>query len=292
MPVPTGDELAKAEKTVQDVFGDGLKAAKTPKQKAELAQKMLETAAGSRPAEKYALLVQARELAVAAGDSAVGVRALDALVGRFAPEKPRDPASWASEAHRLWNQASDKRPPEKLRGRLEAAECYLRALPGLEGFQRGAAEKRLKDLGWSGYPIDFDFNESAEGWGRENHIVGLKAERGCLKGHIGGGDPFIVRTGLRVEANRCPVVRIRMSMTAGKVAQFHWTTEKSPRWDGDKRIGFSIYGDGQFHVYHLETAKRENWAGHTITAIRLDPGEWDHRSVQSADFAIDYVRGR
>ena len=148
LPVPTGDELAKAEKTIQDVFGDDLKGAKTPKEKTELAQKMVETAAGSEPAGKYALLQQARNLAIAGGDAAIGIRAIQDLIAVFAPQKRQDAASWASEGHRLWNLASDQRPPEKLGTRVAAAECYLRAVNGLEGFQRAAVEKRLRELGW------------------------------------------------------------------------------------------------------------------------------------------------
>ena len=153
---PAGDDLARAEADVREVFGKELVAVgrQPAAKKAALARRMIETAAGSRPAAKYALLVQARELAIEAADSAVGVRAVEELVGGFRPsadsghQTPRDAASWASAGHRLWNAASDQRPPEKLRTRLDAAECYLRALPELEGFQRAAIEKRLRGLGW------------------------------------------------------------------------------------------------------------------------------------------------
>jgi len=101
LPIPTGDKLGKAEKTVQEVFGEELKAATTPKQKTELAQKMLETAAGSQPAEKYALLQKAKDLAIIAGDSTVGVRAVQDLVDTFAPENPQKATSSGTEGHRL-----------------------------------------------------------------------------------------------------------------------------------------------------------------------------------------------
>ena len=147
-PPPTGPALAAAEADVQEVFGDQLRAARKPADKAALAGKLIETADGSRPAGKYALLEQARELAIAAGDSTVGIRAVEDLVAGFSATTPQDAAQWAAEGHRVWNAAGDKRPADRLRGRLEAAACYLRALPDLAGFQRAAVESRLRELGW------------------------------------------------------------------------------------------------------------------------------------------------
>jgi hypothetical protein len=147
-PIPSADDVAGAEADLQEVFGDDLKVADTNKQRTDLARKLIETAAESRPAAKWALLQKARELAVAAGDSALGVEAVEELVAGFAPETQQEAAGWASEGHRLWNATGRKRPEEKLQGRLEAAECYLRALEGLEGFQKGVVEARLRELGW------------------------------------------------------------------------------------------------------------------------------------------------
>jgi len=135
LPVPTSAELAKAERTIKEVFGDDLKRARKPADKAALARKMIATAEGSDPAERYALLVRARELAIDAKDPAAGVQAVEGLAGFAGP-------SDAAEGHRLWNEARG------LSGKLEAAECYLRALPGLTGFQRGVVEGRLRELGW------------------------------------------------------------------------------------------------------------------------------------------------
>jgi len=288
---PSGEELARAEADVQDVFGAELAKARKPADKVAVAGKMIETAEGSRPAATYALLVRARGLAIAAGDSTVGVRAVEELVAGFAAGKSQDAAAWASEGHRLWNAASDKRPPEKLRARLDAAECYLRGLEGLTGFQRAAVEKRLRELGWRVGPIDFNFEESTEGWTGANHIIGLKAERGCLEGRITGGDPFIVRTGLAIDANQCPVVQIRMTLDSAAPGQFLWITKSSPRWGDPKVLQWAIHGDGQTHVYRLDLTANPAWAGQTITGLRIDPGERDHVKPHSGKFWIDYVRG-
>jgi len=203
----------------------------------------------------------------------------------------QDAASWASEGHRLWNQASDKRPAERLRTRLEAAECYLRALEGLAGFQKTAADKRLRELGWRAGPIDFEFDESTEGWTTANHIAELRAEGGCLTGRITGGDPHIRQRRLAAEGNDCPVVTLRFAVDSGTRAEFYWTTRDSPAASEDKRIEFPIHGDGQQHVYTLDLCGQRLWMERTITGIRIDPGAAAFGTKLGAEFAIDYVRG-
>jgi len=283
--VPQEAELARAEADVQDVFGKELEAADTAKERAALARKMIETAAGSRPAAKYALLVQARDLAIAAGDSAAGVQAVAELVDGFAPEKQQDAAAWASEGHRLWAEG------KALKTRLAAAECYLRCLDGLEGFQRAAAEKRLRGLGWARSPIDFNFDESTEGWKAENHIEALRVDGGRLVGQITGGDPFLLRTGLAIDGDQCPVLRIRLSLDSSSRGQFLWITKQSPTWGEPKVFQWSLHGDGQLREYRLDLSKHPAWTGQTIIGLRIDPGDWDHRQARSGSFAVDYVRG-
>jgi len=140
LPVPAAAELAKAEADLREVFGGDLKAARKPADKVALAGKMIGTAEGSQPAERYALLTRARELAIAARDSATGIRAVEGLAGGFAGP------SNAADGHRLWDAARD------LAGKLTAAEVYLRALPALAGFERGVVERRLRGLGWGKLP--------------------------------------------------------------------------------------------------------------------------------------------
>jgi len=174
---PTGQDLARAEADVREVFGKELSAvSRQPSAKlkadgrklmAALARKMIETAAGSRPAAKYALLVRARELAIAAGDSGVGIQAVEGLAGFAGPAE-------ASEGHRLWAEGKD------LKTRLAAAEVYLRALPGLDegGFERAAVEKRLRELGWgmcSPEEVRRLFGMGPERW---------RIEKGCLIGRV------------------------------------------------------------------------------------------------------------
>jgi hypothetical protein len=109
-----------------------------------------------------------------------------------------------------------------------------------------------------------------------------------LTGTITGNDPYLARTLVRVDAATCPVIRIRMRVTAGQGGQLFWTTESSPGFGEDKSVPFAIQPDGRFHEYRLEPGKDRSWAGQTITAIRIDPGN----GAISGEFAIDYIRGQ
>jgi len=135
--------------------------------------------------------------------------------------------------------------------------------------------------------IAFEFQDGLEGWFPAHDVSGLSAKNGMLEGHVTGGDPYIIRSALRVPAGRCPVIRVRMRVTAGQGGEFYWTTSASPAFAEDKKASFPLVADGQFHEYRLEVGRHALWSGQTITAIRIDPGN----GASQADFAVDYVRG-
>lgn len=139
-------------------------------------------------------------------------------------------------------------------------------------------------------PVDgiaFEFDESSEGWVPAHDVTSLGVDDGALSGKITGPDPYVVRSLVRVAGDDCPVIRLRMRVTAGQGGQFFWTTESSPDFSEDKTVRFAIQPDGQFHEYRLEPGRDPAWTGQRITAIRIDPGN----AAMSGDFSIDYVRG-
>jgi len=289
-PPPTGAELAAAEADVREVFADQFRAADTDRERVDLARRLIETAAESRPAAKYALLVQARELAIAAGDSTVAIRAVEGLVDGFGPEKRQDAAGWAADGHREWNAAGDRRPADRLRGRLEAAECYLRALPDLAGFQRAAVEGRLKQLGYEPHVFAFEFDRSVEDWKACKHIAELGAKEGLLVGRVTGGDPFLTCEGLEIAGSECSTIEIRMAVTAGGRAEFFWSDKEPPLWVAETKTVFQIRGDGEFHTYRIDVARLPGWKPR-ISALRFDPADWDSRGPRKDSFSVDYIRG-
>src|SRR5262245_20557864 len=86
-PVPAPPAQAKVEKLIEEIYGQDIaKAKKDPAARSQLAQTFLQEARDSRddPAARYVLLREARDLASAAGDSAVALQAVDELALNFA----------------------------------------------------------------------------------------------------------------------------------------------------------------------------------------------------------------
>jgi len=154
--------------------------------------------------------------------------------------------------------------------RIEGAEWrYVERLPAL-------AER-----------IAFEFKDGPQGWMQAHDVAGLSVRGGTLEGRITGPDPYIIRTMLRVPGDRCPVIRVRMRVTAGQGGEFFWTTAASRSFSEDKKVVFPLAADGEFHEYRLEVGRHALWSGQTITAIRLDPGN----GASQAEFAVEWVRG-
>ncbi|HUT90145.1 MAG TPA: hypothetical protein VMY37_11655 [Thermoguttaceae bacterium] len=175
--------------------------------------------------------------------------------------------------------------------RHDVGSAYLAIRIAREGESRvevqGAEHLAVRRLPWLAERIAFEFDESSEGWTGAHHVASMNVEEGVLRGRITGGDPYLVRMLVRVEGDECPVVRLRMRVSAGQGGQLFWTTAASPGFAEDKAVPFAIQADGQFHEYRLEPGRDPMWAGQTITALRIDPGN----GAASGEFAIDYVRG-
>jgi hypothetical protein len=82
--MPSRDQIAAASARVRDIFGTEAAAAKTPQQKATLAQTMLSLAQETEdPAEAYVLLDSSRKMATDAKDARTMDRAIKALHSRY-----------------------------------------------------------------------------------------------------------------------------------------------------------------------------------------------------------------
>jgi hypothetical protein len=134
--------------------------------------------------------------------------------------------------------------------------------------------------------IAFEFADSTEGWIAMHDVAGLSAVEGTLAGQITGPDPYVGRTMLRVRGDDCPVMLVRMRVTAGAGGQLFWMTESSPGFSEEKSLRLAVQADGQFHEYRLAVGRHAAWAGQTITGLRIDPSD----GAASGQFAIDYVR--
>ena len=151
----------------------------------------------------------------------------------------------------------------------------------------GAEFRSVRRLPWPAEEIAFEFDESTEGWiaGAPRRLAGRRRRRACGQDHR--ARPLPGPQLVRVAGDDCPVIRLRMRVTAGQGGQFFWTTESSPGFAEDKTVRFAVQPDGQFHEYRLEPGRDPAWAGQTITALRIDPGN----AAPPGEFSVDYVRG-
>jgi len=148
----------------------------------------------------------------------------------------------------------------------------------------GARHRSVERLPTLAERLDFSFDRSAEGWMAAHDISDLAVRNGALCGKATGNDPYLVRSLVRVKGDDCPVLLIRMRATAGRNGQLFWTTEASPDFDEAKSLRFPLTADGRLHDYRLDLARNPHWAGETITALRLDPGD------APGEFAVDFIR--
>ena len=82
--VPAKEEIDEATKLIREVFADDFKQAKKPADKIALAEKLLTQSSESQTdTERYALLTEARSLAVAGGSPALAIQVVNETGSRF-----------------------------------------------------------------------------------------------------------------------------------------------------------------------------------------------------------------
>lgn len=147
-PVPSLTELVEGRRLVDEVFGPRIEAAKTAPQKAAVAEEILRVAEKEpHPANRYAGYQVARRLAVEADCGRVGLAVVTRLAAEFQPTLPRQPDAWLPAADKAWDDAEQKKGTDRLAGRLDAAECFLRAEEAIQaGFAAVKWNERLSDL--------------------------------------------------------------------------------------------------------------------------------------------------
>ncbi len=142
-PVPSKEEIRRAEGIVQEVFGKEIAQAKTPAEKSRLGREIMRLGLEDKDlANQYAALQAARRLAVEALDGALGLEAVRELASRFEPAEKMPAWERLREAERLWKESESATGRTKLGKQLNAAEGWI--------YTRDACNKkwaeRLRDL--------------------------------------------------------------------------------------------------------------------------------------------------
>ena len=292
-PQPTTDELRKADKLFQEVYGQQVRVAKTPSEQARLAQELLRLAKEDTvPAQKYLLAQKAKELAVRGLHSKLAALAAEVLAEFELPGGPFSIEEAFQKGHALWEESLKVRGRERLALQADAAVWYIAGLKPLPATEQPKAEQRMKEMGWNRRVFEFHFNgNSLEGWQPVQHIAKVEVRNGCLTGITSHGDPFFIHTNVTIPGHECSVVEIRMSLSQGHHIELFWDDRLPPRWIHGWKEMHPIRGDGQFHIYRIHVAQYPTWKKNILKALRFDPGDWDHRLPRTEKFSIDYIIG-
>ncbi len=291
--MPDAEAIQKAEALFDDVYGEDLAKARKPDDKAALCENLLEAAEDFEDApSKYVVLQHACKAAVELQDAGLGLRAAEGL------SVFRESEGALEAGNEAWDAARRVRGARgQLEKKLQAAEFYFAALRELEGLKKRAIEMRLEEMEWRSTPsltcqFVFEFEKTAEGWLPVKHIGDLKVRDGRLVGKITGGDPHVVHSGLRLDAAKCSAIEVCLSVSAPcDRGELFWITEQDKKWGGEKVLHFHPTGDDRLHLCRLSLEEHPAWTG-TITAIRLDPGDWDHSAEMDETFTVEFIRGR
>ena len=133
--------------------------------------------------------------------------------------------------------------------------------------------------------IAFDFNYETDGWSPARQLRNLGVTETCLEVESVGDDPILVISPCRIDPSGIERVRVRMAVSAGATAEFHWGTETEGRIDPGTELTVPIQADGAFHEIVFEVGKHPKWTGGPILRLRLDPTD------APAQIRIDWIRG-
>lgn len=133
---------------------------------------------------------------------------------------------------------------------------------------------------------DFNLDGDTEGW-TANNVSGLAVVDGVIRGVPTSGDPQISRGGLTLNGDVFTRVTVRMRASIDSSVQLFWGTSENGAFSTVRRETVDYTGDGEFQVLEFDLSAVAEWAGSTITNLRLDPAEGS--SATGGSFEIDSI---
>lgn len=126
-----------------------------------------------------------------------------------------------------------------------------------------------------------NFNSSLDGWTGPKHVTNFLWEEGKLKGRSTGTDPNIVGPAISVSGQAGVMAEFKAS--ADCEVKLYWTTTEAGF--GEARSALISYNyAGGWQLLKFDLRNHPQWAGKTITRLRLDPGV-----VSGVNFELDAV---
>ena len=117
----------------------------------------------------------------------------------------------------------------------------------------------------------FNQDGNFEGWVANSHTSGAAVSGGALSATLINPDPqFNHSAAVNVAGSNVPVVLIRMKSSVGGNAQLFFGNELGGV-SAANSVNFAVSAGSVFKWYAVNVAANNNWTGHTIKALRLDP---------------------
>lgn len=133
-----------------------------------------------------------------------------------------------------------------------------------------------------GARVIWDFESGLEDWGLLKMITGLTANKGCMRGTANGWDPYVTSPLLGEKALRDTAgVAVRIHMSDAAQLELFWQNENGG-FASARKVVEMVPGQ-QWTTVRFDLSQHPEWAGKTISRLRLDPG------APGITFAVDYV---
>lgn len=149
-----------------------------------------------------------------------------------------------------------------------------------------------REIGWNRNPesatdLAFEFNTPGDfqNWGGFTRITSPVVEGGVLKGTSSAADAIFSRNGFGFSGSSTPNMIVKIKVSSVDSLQFYWGREGSPTFGGGKVLSLPIAVSNTWQAVILPLSANVEWAGQTITSLRIDPG-----TLANNSFEIDWIR--
>jgi arylsulfatase A-like enzyme len=136
------------------------------------------------------------------------------------------------------------------------------------------------DLGF-----EFDEDDNFEQWVIGANVGSASVEQSAWNGTSLTGDPYINHLAFNFPGNTIPRVAVRLRSSAAGAVQFYWGNTLSNSFHASRLLQTNYTAAGMWQTVVFNPASHPQWAGKTITRLRVDPG-----SVSNSVWAVDWIR--
>jgi hypothetical protein len=149
-----------------------------------------------------------------------------------------------------------------------------------------------REISWDRNPesatdLGFEFNTAGDfdGWTGFTRVTSPTVVGGILKGTSSAADPFFSRSGFSFFGSSVANLIVKMKVSTVDSLQLYWGRVNSTGFGNPKVVSLPVSPANTWQVVVVPLAANVEWAGQTITSLRLDPG-----TLASQSFEIDWVR--